>query len=149
VTHDESIIAGAPFAGDHEPRSPADRSGEHRLMLAILEDAIAVFVKSLSGRVTQREGCAAGAWLRSREGGPFTFECICEALGFDAGSIRRGVWALHAHPVEVSSRLSRRRHPGRLPVPGARTGTVREIAPHASVANDAPARRASGSPLAG
>jgi hypothetical protein len=115
MTDHESVVAGAPFGGDYEPRSPAERSGEHRLMLAILDDAIGVLVKGLSGGVDQREARAARAWLESRDDSLFTFECICAALGLDAVSIRRGVWALRPRPLGASSRLTWR-HPSRPPV---------------------------------
>jgi hypothetical protein len=130
VTDEASLRAGMLFASDCEPRSIAQRSGEHRLMLAVLEDAIAVFVKSLSGGVKRQEARAARAWLKSRDCAPFTFECICDAVGFDAASMRRRVWALCARPVDASSRLTTRgRHPGRSPGPGRRPAAVREIAP--------------------
>jgi hypothetical protein len=116
-------------------------------MLAILDDAIDVFVKSLSGRVDQREARAARAWLESRDCSPFTFECICDALGLDARSIRRGVWALRAQPVEASSRLTWHHHPGRRSSPGKRPAAVREIVLPARVADVDSA--ACASPVAG
>jgi hypothetical protein len=150
VTDDESLSVPVLFAGDCEPRSFAQRSGEHRLMLAVLADAVTVFVKSLTGGVAPREARAARAWLESRDYFPFTFECICEALGFDARSIRRAVWALRARPAEAAARLAPRRQPGPPPRPGTRPpATVHEIAPRTSVADVASTGRASGSPLAG
>ena len=104
-------------------------------MLAILDDAIGVLVKGLSGGVDQREARAARAWLESRHDSPFTFECICDALGLDARSIRRGVWALRPRPVGAPSRLTWRHHPGRQSSPGKRPAAVREIVPPARVAD--------------
>jgi hypothetical protein len=120
VTDYESLSAfrsrapSARLAGGYEPRSIAERSGEHRLMLAILEDAIALFVKSLSGGAVRRsEARAARAWLESRDRSlPFAFECICDLLGFDAGYIRRGLWGLRAAPAEGAARLAGRHHGG-------------------------------------
>ena len=132
---DESLSAfrsrapSAHVAGRYEPRSPAELSGEHRLMLAILEDAVALYVKSLSSdgdAVTQRETCAARAWLQSRDRSlPFTFECICDLLGFDSGYIRRGLRVLRGTPFEAAARLAVRHHGrasrSRTSAPAART----------------------------
>jgi hypothetical protein len=96
------------------PGSLAARSGEHRLMLAILEDAIAIFVKSVSGSAVNRNDAkAARAWLESRDRTlPFSFESICDLLGFDACYMRRGLWALRMAPAEAALRLAVRHHGG-------------------------------------
>ena len=120
MTDDESLSAlrsralSVRLAGGYEPRSPAELSGEHRLMLAILEDAVALYVKSLSSRtVAGHEGSRAWAWLKSRDrSSPFAFECICDLLGFDSGYIRRGLRAARARPAEAAARLAVRHHGG-------------------------------------
>jgi hypothetical protein len=132
MTDDESIVAGGTSAGDYEVRSSAQRSGELRLMLAILEDAIVVFVKSLSGRVDESDARAARAWLNGRGCSPFTFEYVCDVLGFDSLSVRRAVWAMQAQPALAAARLARRRQPGHL-APGTRSATVREATARAAV----------------
>ena len=100
------------LAGGDEPRSPAQRSGEHRLMLAILADAVALFGKSLSGgAVNQNEVRAARVGLESRDRSlPFTFECICDLLGFDSAYIRRGLFAVRAAPAAAAARLAVHHH---------------------------------------
>jgi hypothetical protein len=141
VIDEESLSAvrsHAPLvrvADGYARRSSAELSGEHRLMLAILEDAVAIFVKSLSGSAGRREARAARAWLESRDHStPFAFEYVCDVLGFDSDCIRRGVWALCARPAEAAARLARRHH-GRLAGRGTRPAAVRELAPRMSGAN--------------
>ena len=78
------------FAG---PRRSEER-GEHRLMAAILDDAVQTYCMPLVAR-------ARGGWRAEREAGEwiestdrswiFSFERICEALDLDAACIRRGV----------------------------------------------------------
>jgi hypothetical protein len=61
------------------------RSGEERLMLAVLEDAINCFF----GDEPQTR-MEATLWFRDRgSANPFSFENICAVLGFDAGWMRR------------------------------------------------------------
>jgi hypothetical protein len=109
-------------AGGYAPASVATRSGEHRLMLAILEDAVSIHVKSWSGGfVTQRDVREAREWLASRDRSPFSFESICDALGLDASYIRRGIRAARARPTETAARFAVRHHgSGRRPSIGPR-----------------------------
>jgi len=137
VTNDDSLLSAfllsapsARLAGGPEPRSPAERSGEHRLMLAILDDAVALFVKSLSGSpVKQSEARDARAWLESRDRSlPFTFECICDLLGFDSAYIRRGLFAVRAAPAAAAARLAVHHH-GRRAGPAAPARTAPGMQP--------------------
>jgi hypothetical protein len=143
VNNDESLSAlrsrapSAHLAGRYTPCSAAELSGEHRLILAILEDAVALCVKSPSeGAVAQHEARGARAWLKSRDrSSPFTFESICDLLDLDSGYVRRGVRALRARPAEAAARLALR-HRGRPPGPGTRPATSHRTArasdsPHA------------------
>ena len=101
-------------AGGYAPASVATRSGEHRLMVAILEDAVSIHVKSLSGGcVTRRDVREAREWLASRDRSlPFGFESICDVLGLDPSYIRRGVRAARARPTETAARFACRHHGG-------------------------------------
>jgi hypothetical protein len=101
-------------AGGYAPASVATRSGVHRLMVAILEDAVSIHVKSLSGGcVTRRDVRQAREWLASRDRSlPFAFESICDALGLDPSYIRRGIRAAHARPTETAARFATRHHGG-------------------------------------
>jgi rare lipoprotein A len=68
--------------------------GERRLMLAILADAIHIY-REARGKRRFRE---AERWIESRDRRwIFSFERICDILGFDAGCIRR---SLHAERVQ-------------------------------------------------
>jgi hypothetical protein len=78
------------FAG---PRRSEER-GEHRLMAAILDDAVQTFcmpqvARARGGWRAERE---AREWIESTDRSwIFSFERICEALDLDAECIRRGV----------------------------------------------------------
>ena len=68
--------------------------GEHRLMAAILDDAVLTYcvpqvARARGGGRAERE---ARAWIESTDRSwVFSFERICEALDLDAEYIRRGV----------------------------------------------------------
>jgi len=78
------------FAG---PRRGEER-GEHRLMAAILDDAVQTFcmprvARARGGWRAERQ---AGEWIESTDRSwIFSFERICEALGLEADCIRRGI----------------------------------------------------------
>jgi hypothetical protein len=147
---DESLAAfrlrvpPARLAGGYGPRSPAELTGEHRLMLAILEDAVVLYVKSLCDRtVTQYDASRAWAWLKSRDrSSPFAFECICDLLDLDSSYIRRGLLMARARPAETVARLAAR-YSGR-PSGSENTGPRRDQAERlqGSVTDVAPAKRA-------
>lgn len=67
---------------------------EKRLMLAVLEDAVTVFLRE---SVRDARGLSpdlrdAEAWIASEEiEWPFSFVNICRALGFEPSAIRRGL----------------------------------------------------------
>jgi len=90
---------------------------ERRLMLAVLEDAIADFQRlgfatTPAGR---REFLAARAWIElDGSDWSFSFAAICEALGLDAQGIRRalGVWLTRQRALPPAAR-TRIRHPFR------------------------------------
>jgi len=146
MTDDESLTAlqsgepSARIADDYDdgPRSLAERSGEHRLVLAILADAIAVYVKSPSGgAVRKHEARGARAWLESRDrSSPFAFEWICDVLGLDSSRLRRGLRALRVRPEEVAARLALRHH-GRMRGLAAQPRALRAAARRGPVAERA------------
>ena len=77
------------------PRSDRGKwSGEARLALALIEDAI-LTVRATDGvQTTRAHRLAAEAWacLASRDAShPFAFENVCDYLGLDPGWIRRGL----------------------------------------------------------
>jgi hypothetical protein len=93
------------------------RTGEQRLMAAVLEDAIALHFKSMPPDTAKRskfqqEQAQADYWLRSNDrASVFSFLRICEALNLDPQYLRRGLrtlrerghrwtssWDVDAHP---------------------------------------------------
>lgn len=102
-----------------------EHSGERRLYLAVLGDALARLAGANpegvppSTLAAQRD--EVRAWIAARgeaEGGPFAFDAVCAALGLAASPIRRAILAgtftgasLVAHiarRVEARPRLSRK-----------------------------------------
>jgi len=87
-------------------------SGERRLMMAILKDAIACYLTNPGTRTkrAQRLFREAECWLFVRNSyWTFSFEGVCDALGLNAQCLRRGVL-----------RLRERQHQDRVPSTGAR-----------------------------
>ena len=67
---------------------------EKRLMLAVMEDAISTFQKSVRGltRRQRRLFRETEEWIGSADSRwPFSFENICETLQLNPGYIRRGL----------------------------------------------------------
>ncbi|HWP67217.1 MAG TPA: hypothetical protein VNO26_15070 [Candidatus Limnocylindria bacterium] len=83
------------------PSQHADRTGrrrfsegEHRLMVAILEDAIDVYRKQAAARDTRKRHMFedAEAWIEDRDSSwIFSFENICTVLDLEPDYIRRGL----------------------------------------------------------
>jgi len=83
------------------PSQHADRTGrrrildgEHRLMVAILEDAIEVYRKQAAARDTRKRHMFedAEAWIENRDASwIFSFENICTVLDLDPSYIRKGL----------------------------------------------------------
>lgn len=98
---------------DAEYRTVGDESELHqdvpeqRLMLAILEDALAIFRRGLG-----RASCAeihkfreVDRWFRSDESDwPFSFECICSTLRIDADYVRLGLNLIRQEAFEERRR---------------------------------------------
>jgi hypothetical protein len=85
------------------PSQHADRTGrrrllegEHRLMVAILEDAIDVYRKQADARDTRKRHMFddAEAWIEDHDATwIFSFENICAVLDLDPSYIRKGLHA--------------------------------------------------------
>ena len=81
------------IAGPPERTRWTDRTGERRLMLAALEDALRAALRVRPGRKHPRYESEALEWLTSGDDRhPFTYERICEALGLDPAWLRRRVF---------------------------------------------------------
>jgi hypothetical protein len=73
----------------------ARESAPHRLMLGILRDAVDLYLKALTpgNRVATKRLREVVAWFASDDRQwPFSFQRICEALGFDPEYIRSGLY---------------------------------------------------------
>lgn len=68
---------------------------EKRLMLAVLEDAVATFQRTLHdpGRRAQRLHLEAADWFASTDvSWPYAYRNVCDALGIEAEWLREGLW---------------------------------------------------------
>jgi hypothetical protein len=66
---------------------------EKKLMLAILEDAIACYQKYLFARDSKGKALfeEAEEWVRGSGGSVFAFDSVCELLGLNPDYLRRGL----------------------------------------------------------
>jgi hypothetical protein len=87
-------------------KSATVRTGEQRLMAAVLEDAIALRLKPIPPGTAklrpkfQQEQGRADHWLRSNDrASVFSFLRICEALNLDPQYLRRGLRTLYEQAV--------------------------------------------------
>ena len=112
-------------------RRKAHLEPEKRLMLSVLEDAVACYQKYLSARDAKGKALFRDAeeWIVAGDTEwPFSFENICEILGFDVEYVRQGLlrWKeqkLEGRPKAKIYRLTpkRSRHKSGCAVSG-RTG---------------------------
>ena len=69
--------------------------GERKLLFAVLEDAIRVYIKNRNrgeASLNDPDFIEAAEWLNSdEEEGPFTFLRVCEGLGINADRLRTGI----------------------------------------------------------
>lgn len=121
-----------PEGRAHRPELTA--SPTNRLMLAVLEEALASFQKGLSScRADQRHrSCEVDRWVASTdESFVFSFESICSSLNIDAGYVREGLKRLRSaarqglhvhnpHGVRRERMYARRAWRGRIRVADSR-----------------------------
>jgi hypothetical protein len=75
-------------------RAEQSSQPEKRLMLAVMEDAIATFQKSVHGATRRQRRLLRETeeWIGSEnDGWPFSFENICAALDIEAEYLRKGI----------------------------------------------------------
>jgi hypothetical protein len=75
-------------------RRQIEHDGERRLMMAVLEDAVHAYCKTVGATKTRarQDFREAEEWFESRETHwLFSFEVICDVLGLEADYIRRGL----------------------------------------------------------
>jgi hypothetical protein len=81
--------------------------GEGRLMVAVLEDAIRCYLENMNQttHTALLEFYEVNEWFCARNSRDlFAFETICDVLGIDAGSMRRGLQALRAAQKEPNAK---------------------------------------------
>jgi hypothetical protein len=77
-------------------------SPETRLMLAVLEDALATFRRGINSLIPAERQCfrEVETWLRSGDNeSPFSFECICWTLGMNPDYVRAGFYQVKRDAV--------------------------------------------------
>lgn len=83
---------------------------EHRLMLAVLEDALVTFQSGLksSDPLRRQYFCEVGRWVKSTDSeSPFSFENICSTLGLDPDYIRAGLCEMRRRAMQPKADVSR------------------------------------------
>jgi hypothetical protein len=125
------VLPSQHFAALQRKRFP---SGEHRLLVALIEDAIECVQKHLHARDAKRQQLFADArdWIVSEDDrGVFSFNNVCMLLGMNPDYVREGLddWCERAAKEE---RRERRRAPGQArPVPRIVPATAPELSPAA------------------
>ena len=131
------IILHSQHRDTLQRRTPQDP--EKRLMLAVLEDAVACFRNGLHARDHRRKELFkdSEAWITEENGDwLFSFEHICDILGVDARSIRNELFKWKKEAVK---------HGGRTKVVSlARSDDERRIGPNGSAAKQEQLQNAAG-----
>ena len=86
-------------------KGPADHQALRALMLAVLEDALACYQGYFfkPSRTNENLFRDAEEWINSNDDGIFSFNNICETLGFDPKAIRGGLENWKAKQIGLSS----------------------------------------------
>lgn len=112
----ELLIADTVLPVQFWDRRPHGADPERRLMAAVLEDAVALCVRTVSLRnaALAREAEEADEWMASDDRvGPFSFASICDALDLDPQGVRDAINRLrraHARFVRPRTSAGRGRH---------------------------------------
>ncbi len=106
-------------------KSALQRTGEYRLLVAVLQDALECWFRYRNARRARERRLfqEISAWFSaSNRDWLFTFECICDHLGIDPDYIRRGLrqWQMadstlpspRFQMTPVVTKQARRRHNG-------------------------------------
>jgi hypothetical protein len=109
-----SFKDNAPFEADiilpsqyFESVGSHQLSGEQRLMLAVLVDAVNVLHswKGTGSALKRRNFAEAVQWINSQGNHyPFSFDNVCDALGIEAGLLRSRLRVLTARPANAAGR---------------------------------------------
>ncbi len=95
---DDTLLPEQFWAGIADPRAEPEK----RLMVAVLEEAIALVVNDPDGRDDDRRTVVREArrWFASDDrGAPFAFVTICDILGLDCDRVRQALasWSNRRH----------------------------------------------------
>jgi hypothetical protein len=84
-------ILPAQYGNMNRKKLPAE--GERKLLFAVLEDAIRLYLKNRDrGCPNDQESLEAAEWLSSdEERGPFSYVRVCEGLGINPDRLRIGI----------------------------------------------------------
>jgi hypothetical protein len=99
-----SVILPAQFT-EQMGAKQSDR-GEKRLMLAVLEEAVATYQRNVDAKTRhgQRVFREAEEWIRATNSAwPFAFENICHALEIEPEFLRRGLEAWKEKQLKAAS----------------------------------------------
>jgi hypothetical protein len=86
------ILVGAQYQSTYQRRFHLDP--EKVLMLAVLQDAVVCFQENVTAKCKRKQimHCEAEEWvLNDDRSYLFSFQNICEALGYDANYMRNGL----------------------------------------------------------
>jgi hypothetical protein len=100
------IILPAQYFGSIGSRG---LSGEQRLMLAVMVDAINILQrwKGTGGGRKRRNFAEAAKWVNTRgTGHPFSFDSVCDSLGIDSELLRARLHALTVRSPNSTRRLT-------------------------------------------
>lgn len=87
---DDTLLPDQFWSNLADPRTEPEK----RLMVAVLEEAVAVVVNSAASGDDERRAAVREAqrWFASDDtSGPFAFATICDVLGLDAGRVRQAL----------------------------------------------------------
>jgi hypothetical protein len=92
--HRESLILPSQYFDLFHRNN--DRSGEVRLLLAILQDAVNCLLGQGGGNARKREGLQYQAlmWISGKWVAPLPFEDVCDALSIDSDCLRGSLFKL-------------------------------------------------------
>ena len=89
---DDTLLPTQFWAGLADPRTEPEK----RLMVAVLEEAIALVVNGGGGEDRRTAVREAERWFASDDHSTtFTFAAICDVLGLDAGRVRQALSGWH------------------------------------------------------
>ena len=87
-------VLGFRYENVHEAKKGlAEHQAERDLMLAVLEDGIACFQGYFSkpSRTNEKLFLETEVWISSNDDDVFSFNNVCENLGFDPDALRTGL----------------------------------------------------------